>query len=340
MSRPADILNDQAELAANLRYKPELRDLTQRQFTAIFQSPDPAVLADLATAGRLAAPMLHNLVLQIEAAEAYHVSADMSELVVWAASQLDEMDRFDIDQAPVGVGIVRLDKPLPMIDGRGNNMSVNLLVWAPVHLIDNPTRAVVLHLFNSLDEPDFYTQQLLTEYGRTDLINNFGRWMLANSIILFQDARMGPAFLPPDKDPRGMAEIVASGDIPHEFTNLTRIVHSFWNLLNQTIAHVSEERVPRASARRAERAGLIPRVTVVKLRREVESQTACGDMQVEWSHRWYSRGHWGWRVCGQDHPLAQSYDRGWRCRVWIAASIKGPKNKPLIITNNVYSLQR
>lgn len=330
MSSAAQVLDIQAELLENLRGKPDLKALTIQQFTEIFKNvdPDEQVLERKLT--HLARPMFTNLTLQAAQAHAFHVSADMAGLVTWAASQLDELDRFDCHEAPVGVGIARFDAPLTIIDGRGSRMKVHLLVWAPVRA--NNCAATVVHLFNSLDDPDQYSIDLIEEHGRPFIVEHFGRWLLASSAILFQDVRMGPAFFPPEHDARGSAEIAESGEIPHEYTNLSRLVYAFWLLLNQTITQVNDETVPRAYARRAERAKLPARVTVVTLRREVDRSEPAGPGGMEYHHRWFCRGHWRRQRYGPGNSLQK--------RIWVQPFVKGPAGAPFLQSEKVYSLKR
>jgi hypothetical protein len=150
--------------------------------------------------------------------------------------------------------------------------------------------------------------------------------------------RLGPAWL--NAKHHLISPLEAYGYIPQEFTNVNRVLHAFFLLLGQTVT-ASQSVIPsRPHRRRAQRAGLPQQVTVISLRNIVTERKE-GESLVEWSHRWVVRPFWRWQVCGPDHQLAQEIEPGkWRARIWIAPFIKGPADKPLIISDKVYSVHR
>lgn len=111
-------------------------------------------------------------------------------------------------------------------------------------------------------------------------------------------------------------------------------------MLGQTVTSVEPHEFDRRTARRVRRMGLPGRVTVVRLRRVKDANRYEGETLVEWANRWIVKGHWAWRHCGQDHPRAQPYEKGWRARCWVAPYVKGPPDLPLRQTEKVYALVR
>lgn len=113
---------------------------------------------------------------------------------------------------------------------------------------------------------------------------------------------------------------------------LAHMMWVFWHLCQQTLA-VTEDATSRPAARRWRKMAFPKRVTVITLRRakaEHEAEGPAGG--VEWSHRWIVRGHWRMQPYGPG--------RTQRRPVFIHDHVKGPEDKPLIVSEKVYSLRR
>jgi hypothetical protein len=285
-------------------------------------------------------------------AEPFHVSADLTTLVLHAASQLSEMDRVDRTLAPTRCGIARFEGGLPFTDIRGKQMRVSWIAWGPImakfrgatrprHDAGEPEEITEVWMWNDHHlEPDEIAQEMIARFADDwpDVQRLIGRWGFIGSVTLVDATRMGPAYIVP---PELSAEkVLTDGAVPHEFTNARRLIHAFWLLLGQTVTSTHTDNPDRARRRRAQRAGLPSRVTVVHLR-NVTTRQAPGESLVAWSHRWVVRGFWRWQVCGPDHPQAQEIAAGkWRARIWIAPHVKGPAGKPLITNEKVYAVHR
>lgn len=98
-------------------------------------------------------------------------------------------------------------------------------------------------------------------------------------------------------------------------------------LMQQKLAARTHTQVERASRRRGERLGFSPRETVVVRLRRHKSAPTESERDVQWTHRWYSKGYWRntWYASIQAHR--QQY---------VAGSIKGPDGLPLIIKPRAY----
>jgi len=85
-------------------------------------------------------------------------------------------------------------------------------------------------------------------------------------------------------------------------------------------------------ARTMKRFNMPTEVTIVQYRRVETDKEYSGESSVEWSHRWIVRGHWRWQpyktIDGKDDVK----------RIWIAPFMKGPDDKPLILTDKIYAL--
>lgn len=269
---------------------------------------------------------------QVKTAYAYRVTEEMGLLVQQAATALDEEDVFDRDLAPTGAGIVRFDLPLPIADIRGETMLAHWMIWGPAMTEVGP--ATLVTLFNDGVQPDNVPIENEDRYRD---ICGWWNWVGAN--YASHGAPLGGMVHPPSEETIRYATENGFEAVPT--TNAFRYVHALWLMLNQTITAVEEEVPDRAGRRRWERKMPLPaRVSVIQLRRTESGHRPEGESLVEWQHRWLVRGHWAWRNCGPGLDGAQPYEKGHRRRLWIPGYVKGPEDKPLMITDKVYDLRR
>lgn len=340
--RPAQVLDMQADLVR--RFKDEA-------FSAYVEGMLYAAHTGADAMGRQAktnARYIRQIMAQhVEMADAYRVTDEMSALVQFAASKLDNSDVYDKTMVPTPWGLVRFDRPLPIKDARGKTLLAHWMTWGPCAGVDKSAFGMeqkktghVLSWWNDTTEPDDVegrqafdlTPQEYAEYRRC-----IGRWSMCGAELVFDGTKMGGSFI--DVPLEAQARIIADGDTPAQFTNTQRYAHALFFLLNQTITTTSEEVLPRSAQRRLGRMPIPGRVSVITLRRSAGAKHE-GETFVEWSHRWLVRGHPAWRACGKEHPGAQSYDKGWRVRLWVNGYIKGPEGAPFVVTKKVYNLSR
>jgi hypothetical protein len=333
--KPAQVLDMQADLLARLS-----DPLVRRVWTEHLVLDHVAYGESLARSN--SAAMIGMMGKAVSEAAAFHVTYDMSSLVVHAAAGLEPLDRIDRTIMPTRCGLARFESGLPIRDARGKTMLANWVAWGPLvaqtaqHDQGEPTPAVGVFCWNDRwDQPD----QISVEMRAHNLDDAMlGRWAFIGSEVLYDGQRLGPAYAPLTDEK--YAEVLAAGQVPTEFTNVHRLVHAFWLLLGQTVVRQSDADIDRMTRKRAGRAGLPARVTVIELRRR-ESARSEGESLVEWSHRWVTRGHWRWQHCSDKHPLAQEVAPGdWRCRLWIAPFVKGPEGKPLVVSQKVYAFKQ
>lgn len=307
----------------------------------------------------------------VRGAEAYRVTHDMSIMLQHVASELDNTDQFLPDLAPSGCGFVCFDRPLPMLDVRGQQMLIHWLVWGPASFRENyggSRTGTMYWTFNDTwREPDEVAQRQereweaegIPEEQREAFRRAVGRWGLVGTDMGFPEQRMGPMILSPGEEQR--AKLLAEGVEAQPGTNVLRYLHALWLLLGQTISRVEPEVPDRKAARRAIRKKLPPRVTVIRLRREASSEGRPeGESMVEWAHRWIVRGHPRWqpygpRTADHTHVLgphqvgASGKPERWCvyegcehhvARIFIHPYEKGPEGAPLVQSKKVYSLDR
>lgn len=254
-----------------------------------------------------------------QAADVFRVTRDMSTVVEYAASQLDDEDRLDPSLAPSGCGLVRFEQPLICISDDGTPFKAHWLLWGPCW------GATLLYAWNDSNDPDQETKGWLDSTRAKRL----GRWSPIMGWLGTPGAALGPAGVEPK--PEEVRKAAEEGRTLPPLTNIWRLMQAFWLLCDQTIADTHEEHIRKTARKQAERLGIEPRVTVVQLRRSNGSRGQ-GESQVEWTRRWVVKGHWRWQAHGEG--------RKERKRIWIAPFIKGPEDAPLIASTKVYDLKR
>lgn len=329
--RPAEVIDCHADL---------INRLDDRMFKAYFASILGAdgVFDDPVSVDRFADALQRTA----RAAYAYRVTPDMCDLITFAAAGLEDEDTWDFSLAPTGCGFVRFDKPLRIQNVQGNTYLLNWLVWGQTSTPDGRTGTGLWQFNDGATDPDdlhrlFWgrgVEEGFTEESMDRLRRSIGRWNAIGADMVQHGRPLGPSELEPT--PGQIAEhIKDGGEFGSTFkaTNVLRLVHALWLMLNQTVTHVEDEVPDRAARRRAERMRIPPQVTVIRLRREVSAQSRPeGESHIEWQHRWIVRGHWRWQAYGPN--------RSERRRIWIHPFVKGPEGAPLKQSEKVYSLDR
>lgn len=363
MLTPADIVDAQVDLLWRLENEPLFRmftAITAEQMVGGTQSwgsrtapdsepPLPKNMADVPN-GEAWADALR---IYVRTAYAYRVTHDMGALLEVAAASLDEEDQFDGTLAPTPMGIVYFEKPIKVDDLRGHQMLVHWAVWGPADTVGKP--GLALSFFNDLyvqadsvwENFAVELEDLGSKEEREETYQNvrraMGRWGSTHQMAAANGDPLGPSLV--EAHQSQLEKLIALGEFTtttevKPATNLLRYMHALFLLLNQTIVQTEEEHVERHAAKRARRAGLPGRVTVVQLRRTQAARHE-GESLIEWQHRWVVRGHWRWQYCGPHHPWAQEIEPGkYRARIWIHPYQKGPEDAPLMIPDKLYSLEK
>lgn len=347
---PGEVLDAQGDLLTRLQTNPDFRDVVGLFSAVDGLGPDATREMILNGAGKFADQVKN----AVQASYPYRVSYDMCTLLEAAAMDLDETDTWDLTIAPTEFGFVRFDKPLEFVDqsidgGRGNRMLVHFVIWG------RGDGGSVMWAFNDrYSEPDG-SDEIAQIYAMAKAVQDgihtsksaekaiervrraSGRW---NPVCIARQGvgkPLGPPVIIVKSDP----EDPDAEDM--EATNLIRHMHALWLMLNQTITVTSDEHPERHARKRAIKKGIPSKVTLIHLRRAVYPHREEGESLVEWSHRWPVRGHWAWRACSDKHPQAVQgapVKGGVGVRVYIAPYIKGPDDKPLVLTQKVFSLER
>lgn len=359
--QPGQLLDMQADLAQRAEFEPDFRYVVHWQMALQFgaESGSKKTRDD---AVRSADSGYDYLIASTKQAYAYRVTPDMCMLVQHAANELDDLDSFNDMLAPTPWGIVHFDQPMTLIDVRGVPQKMHWLIWGKSRTNLGP--GVGFWQFNDVIDPDPATiESRKMEYAddatRERIWHAMGRWSFIGFGITMNGQRLGPPFALPSKTQ--IETLKKQGVEAHAGTNSARIIHALWMLLGQTVAASVDEYPDRAAKRRAVKKGFPPRVTVIHLRHKAHTQGE-GESLVEWSHRWVVRGHWRWQphgplksddghrhVMGRPEVITgrlmirrcahENCEHRWE-RTYIAPQVRGPADKPLVVSEKVYSLER
>lgn len=282
------------------------------------------------------AAAITSYIRNVTLADVFAVTPEMTDVVISAAAALDATDLFDRTLAPSISGVVRFDRPIPLVDARGNTLLAHWLSWSPIAFNGKDafggSRVVSAIALAPWSDPftdaDSIQQAIEAELGSkgSETVKHLtGRWMVCG-IDVVQDQSplegMTHSLSDPTRD-----RIRADGGTPTAYTNVARLVHALWLMLGQTITMT--ERVQVRPKRRGPRRMNMPQtVTTIRLRRIVTPDRPGEPTDVQWQHRWYVRGHWAWRACGENYSQAQEHAGGWRVRLWISPYVKGPDGAP------------
>ena len=224
-------------------------------------------------------------------------------------------------------------------------------MWGPVEMkfgAGEPTAATAVWMFNDQhDDPDEVArkawEQLLVKRGPEAVVRadrEFGRYGLIGVTSMHPGARMGPQWMPTAAE--DAARVLESGDVPSDGTNVTRLVHSLWLLMGQRIVTVADADVDRKTARRAARAGLPPRVTVVYLRQSKRSPgTGTGaPLTYRMMVGLATQGFWRHSRVGAAYPGAIEREPGvFVVKQWIMPYVRGPEGAPMHTPDHVYAIR-
>lgn len=260
----------------------------------------------------------------------YFVKEEMTNLVVHASKALNNEDCFDVELLPSKNGLVEFEKPLEILDIRGNTLLVHYLIWAT-----DGDSISILAFNDQYKSPDNIAKAIKMEYENESWWDKYckytGRWGYIGIMRLKTgDVIGGESVEYPDYVKNTYLE--KFGVEIKNSTNTVRLFHSYILLMAQTIVAVSKERAEKRDAKRLERAKLPSEITVVQFRKTKYTGAVNKESgkEIDWSHRWLVGGHWRW----------QPYKEFSKKRIWIAPYVKGPDDKPLIMKDKVYVLSK
>lgn len=281
--------------------------------------------SDIATVDKIisdASVMISNVIETLWRGDTMFVTEDMQHLILQAAHDLPDEYRFDMHTLLCPIGFCLLEETMYGEDKNGRTMGVSAISWNHV-LHGSGNRLLVIHFWTSThDTEDAVNQQIIPEMRAKGY--PIGPLAISHYYMLEDGGNVHPG-----KDrgnPQG-SELVDA---------LLGLFAAMNILAHQTIGEPMRIRPDRASRKRYARDfkdAPERMITLITLRRKnVKVEKDPDAPPVPWSRRWVVRGHWR----RQYYPKTDTHD--WK---YIYEYVKGPEDKPLIITERrVFNFRR
>jgi hypothetical protein len=300
-------------------------------------------------------------------ASLWWVQEDMVSLVTQAGKMFNKMEAKAIDiQLPCDqkLGLVCFQTPWVGTDARleDHMVRVHALSWSVGRVSGVPCLSMTMYSYIDFAEGmDRYQLQEVVESGLLGEGNLEG--MPSGHEELSTRLRGGAWVLLghtdwPLQETIGDFATFASHDDPQIRSKVTtqtsrasmiedrKFLAAFCTLINQVtnITNIEEHPIPNHQQKQIDRhLGVkttkeerkkrkIPTVRLIRLRKHHKPPVDPRDPDapkkiVNWTHRWISSGHWGWRWFGKGKKQKRL--------VFIPPSIKGPEDMPLIVKDTV-----
>jgi hypothetical protein len=294
----------------------------------------------------------------LEKTPCYFVKDEMTDLVMFASQKLDDTDLFDTNLVPSDRGFVYFEKPIEIRDVRNRKLLGNVIVWEKG--FSHGKHGIIATLYNDAHRtPDDVASLMINDKNKESHVEKnllkIGRFHWIHSLNLVHGDIIGEAVkFANEEEKEEMRDFIFSED-GHElislddeawekykeekitpYTNIKRIIHTYFLIMSQTLTAKSPERGDRAQRRRLERENLPSEVLVIQFRKTRYTSAEGGEERsVNWSHRWIVGGHWRWQ------PYKDPASGGEiKKRIWISPYVKGPDDKPLKTKERVYVLAK
>jgi hypothetical protein len=264
----------------------------------------------------------------------YQVTAPMCEIAEAIYEHTaEEADHISASDLPAESGFLWLDKPFRRADPEGGLMQFRAMTWSPqsVRYGDgDPLPGVRVTLWSDWGSDPAAVRTFT---------NRAPSWQRMLALL-------GPLSI-------SLTAVVPFGEEfstfegPGGFPRPLHYAHAIWLLLGTEFSSAEKIRASRAFAKRALRSIHHDKVTVVTLRRSREQDDHDhGHGEIDWSCRWLVRGFWrhlegyeGHRHEGQGDGRGQCEGCGKRV-TWVRPYVKGPDDRPLKASRQVYRLSR
>lgn len=266
-------------------------------------------------------------------ASIYFVKDEMTDLITFAGERLDEEDILDYKLAPTRQGFVYFEKPISHLDSRGVGLLVNMALW----YFDKYNDLVVLLFNDQYRTPDKIATEIIDKAEDSKdkhekaFVQEIGRFGFIGMVRHKNRTPIGKPFMEPAQQITDFYQ-ATEGITPVAISNYIRTLHAYWLMMSQTLVKLSTEKADKKLARTMKRFNMPSEVTIIQYRRTETFQQYSGESSVEWSHRWIVRGHWRWQ------PFKNLEGKDDVKRIWIAPFMKGPDDKPLVLTDKIYAL--
>ena len=298
-------------------------------------------LAELSMRTNVDRDLLHtSLCNHLRAADTYHVDERMAVTVAVHAEKLRPVSQFSDYQEPSGCGVLVLDEPWDVIEVSGKVELVNLVTWGPIKVGSgkNDRNPEAGYLFTLWQDTRFGVHDPITDAMRADpdvntaICDQFGGLFPIYVGGASRRMRIGDYWhVVPEEH---AAKLAAQGrPVAARLNAPLNNILATWDLMEQSIVNVVDEPVERAARRRATRAKISPRVTVVTLRRNANSAETGTGTPLAWRVpvKQHTRHYWVRDpATGELVREKRSIETHWR----------GPLDAPIRVSDKVYTLKR
>lgn len=258
-------------------------------------------------------------------ADTMYVTSDMLHILMAAAHDLPADAAFDEHVLITDRGFCLFEEPIVGTDSKGRSTCINGMVWFKdlIHrtsdnyeLTEPELGLIIYFLVDPYAQEDAYNQGF-AEHMRQVYDTSVPPMTLQH----FYPVKFGQTV--PDWDAPGSGLI----------REMLRLFLAMQLIAQQKIGTPMQMRPDRAVRKRAFKWDGRDRViTLITLRRKSVKKDDHEPQKVEWSRRWVVQGHWR----RQWYPKSQTHDY-----VYIHEFVKGPEDKPLVITERrVFNFRR
>lgn len=266
----------------------------------------------------------HHEVITLAGARTYFVTEDMLALARHATETMPDEALLESD-LPAPNGFLVFERGVVFPDVRGSQVVLTAFAWRR-GVSDGRPYLFWTYYSDVEDDRDDYRRA----HGPTtrDYVFPVTCALLAEDLEVFgEPAATAEDIVGHYVHAAGVESVKRTLVVMHD------LPRALFSLLNSSITEAASERASRPVRRRLEKAKspVTGDVVVIRLRRAHHEADAPATGSVEWSHRWIVSGHWrnAWRPSVGAHR-----------RVWIAPFVKGPEDRPLVVTRKVHVLER
>lgn len=265
--------------------------------------------------------IMYSFVQTLYRGDTIYVTEDIQHVLMQAAQDLPEDVCFDTHTLISPIGFCMFEEPMYGEDRSGRKMGIHALAWQLHKFMQRDGELGDAILLYFLTDPDDMNDEINQEI--TPLLREFEGYVPPLAISHWYPAIDGKRIPQPTEE-------IGSTLIP----DLLKLFVSMQLLAQQRIGEPMKIAPERHARKRFMRdyPELPERlITLITLRRKSAKREENGE-PVPWTRRWIVRGHWR----RQWYPSLKKHD--WK---YIYEYIKGPEDKPLVITERrVFNFRR
>lgn len=273
----------------------------------------------------------------LRAGYTHHLDARMNNAVETRAEALREISQYGQYEPPAECGVLVLDQPWEILEVSGIAQRVHIVTWGPIRVGDSthaPRGGLLITWWQDTKRgTDPITEKILADPYINAQFRQLAGLHIVSAIAVYRDQRIGRYRNPVPEDKQ--AEMRAADRMPTDLllNNPLHPLLATWQMMSESVANVADEPVERASRRRAHRAGIPQRVTVIQLRRDENAAHTGTGVPLAWRIpvKPHTRHYW------VRDPETGELVREER---QIATHWRGPEDAPIHVTDKVYTLRR